>query len=60
MTDKTIKKDHNIIIENRQSMSISGITDVDSFNAHGVNMKFTPLYCEFAKLCVKAYCLHER
>ena len=32
MQDKTVKQNQNIILENRKSLSISGITDVDSFD----------------------------
>ena len=53
MQDKTIKKDHNIIIENRKSMSVSGITDVDSFDEKAIC-----LYTQLGELTVQGSSLH--
>lgn len=53
MQDKTIKKDHNIIIENRRSMSISGITDVDSFDEKAIC-----LYTQLGELTIQGRELH--
>ena len=53
MQDKTIRKDHNIIIENRKSMSISGITDVDSFDEKAIC-----LYTQLGELTVQGRELH--
>lgn len=36
MQDKTIKQNHNLILENRKNLSISGITDVDSFDEKAI------------------------
>ena len=32
------KQNHNIILENRKSLSISGITDVDSFDDREISL----------------------
>ena len=53
MQDKTVKKDQNIILENRRSMTISGITDVDSFDAREIS-----LYTQLGELIVKGRELH--
>lgn len=53
MQDKTIKKDHNIILENRGSMSISGITDVDSFDEKAIC-----LYTQLGELTIQGRELH--
>ncbi len=53
MQDKTVKKDHNIIIENRKSMSVSGITDVDSFDEKAIC-----LYTQLGELTVQGRELH--
>ena len=53
MQDKTIKKDHNIIIENRKSMTVSGITDVDSFDEKAIC-----LYTQLGELTIQGRELH--
>lgn len=53
MQDKVIKKDHNIILENRGSMSISGITDVDSFDEKAIC-----LYTQMGELTIQGRELH--
>lgn len=51
--DKTVKTDHNIILENRKSMTISGITDVDSFDEKAVC-----LYTQLGELTIQGKELH--
>ena len=38
MQDKTAKQNHNLILENRKSLSISGVTDVDSFDEQNITV----------------------
>ena len=47
------KQNHNIILENRKSLSISGITDVDSFDEREIS-----LYTELGELTVQGRELH--
>ena len=47
------KQNHNIILENRKSLSISGITDVDSFDEREIS-----LYTEMGELTVQGRELH--
>ena len=53
MEEKNIKKDHNIIIENRKSMNVSGITDVNSFDE-----KVICLYTQLGELTIQGKELH--
>ncbi|MCQ2490203.1 MAG: sporulation protein YabP [Ruminococcus sp.] len=53
MQDTTIRKDHGMIIENRKKMSVSGITDVDSFDEKAIC-----LYTELGELTVQGRELH--
>ena len=53
MQDKNVKTDHNIIIENRRTMTISGITDVDSFDEKAVC-----LYTQLGELTIQGKELH--
>ena len=53
MQDKTTKPNHNLILENRKSLSISGITDVDSFDERSVC-----LYTELGELTIQGRELH--
>lgn len=53
MQDKTLTKDSGIIIENRTSVRISGITDVDSFDE-----KTVCLYTELGELTIQGRGLH--
>lgn len=53
MQDKEIKKSHNLILENRKSLSISGITDVDSFDERTIC-----LYTELGELTIQGRELH--
>ena len=53
MQDKTASENQNIILENRRSLSISGITDVDSFDEREIS-----LYTHLGELTVKGRELH--
>ena len=53
MQDKTIKQNHNLILENRKSLSISGITDVDSFDEKEIS-----LYTHLGELTIQGRELH--
>ena len=53
MQDKTASENQNIILENRRSLSISGITDVDSFDEREIS-----LYTQLGELTVKGRELH--
>lgn len=51
--DNQIKPNHNLILENRKSLSISGITDVDSFDDRAVC-----LYTQLGELTIQGKELH--
>lgn len=51
--EKKIKKSHNIIMENRRTLSVSGIDDVDSFDENTVVM-----FTDMGVLTVKGEDLH--
>ena len=53
MQDKTVKQNQNIILENRKSLSISGITDVDSFDEKEIS-----LYTQLGELTIQGRELH--
>ena len=53
MQDKTAGKNQNIILENRRSLSISGITDVDSFDEKEIS-----LYTQLGELTIQGRELH--
>lgn len=53
MQEKNIKTNHNMILENRKSLSISGITDVDSFDE-----KTICLYTQLGELTIQGRELH--
>jgi len=53
MQDKTVKQNQNIILENRKSLSISGITDVDSFDEREIS-----LYTQLGELIIQGRELH--
>lgn len=53
MQDKNTKTEHNIILENRRTLTISGITDVDSFDEKAVC-----LYTQLGELTVQGKELH--
>ena len=51
--DKSLNKFHNVILENRNHMNISGVDDVDSFDEHSVVM-----FTQLGVLSVKGENLH--
>ena len=53
MQDKAIKVPHNIILEDRKALSISGVNDIDSFDE-----KLVVLYTELGELTIKGNNLH--
>ena len=53
MQDKTVKQNHNLILEDRKSLSISGITDVDSFDEREI-----VLYTQLGELTIQGRELH--
>ncbi len=53
MQEKSAKDNHNIIIENRKTMTVSGITDVDSFDEKAVC-----LYTQLGELTIQGRELH--
>lgn len=53
MQEKTVKQNHNMILENRKSLSISGITDVDSFDEKEIS-----LYTQLGELKIQGRELH--
>lgn len=46
-------KKHNIILEERSKLSISGVTDVESFDENEIS-----LYTTLGELSIKGKCLH--
>lgn len=53
MQDKNIKQNQNLILENRRNLSISGITDVDSFDEKAIC-----LYTQLGELTIQGKDLH--
>lgn len=51
--ENQIKPNHNLILENRKSLSISGITDVDSFDDKAIC-----LYTQLGELTIQGKELH--
>lgn len=51
--EKSQKQNHNLILENRKGLSISGITDVDSFDE-----KTICLYTQLGELTIQGRELH--
>lgn len=50
---QSLKTEHSVIIENRRTMTISGITDVDSFDE-----RMICLYTQLGELTIKGRELH--
>jgi sporulation protein YabP len=50
---KVVKKVHNIILEDRRSLMVSGVSDVDSFDEQTVM-----LYTELGELTIRGSDLH--
>ena len=53
MSEVSAVKKHNIILEERSKLSISGVTDVESFDENELS-----LYTTLGELSVKGKCLH--
>ncbi len=53
MSEVSAVKKHNIILEERSRLSISGVTDVESFDENEIS-----LYTTLGELSVKGKCLH--
>lgn len=53
MQDKNTKQNQNLILENRKNLSISGITDVDSFDEKAIC-----LYTQLGELTIQGRELH--
>lgn len=53
MQDKNAKTNQNLILENRKSLVISGITDVDSFDEEAIC-----LYTQLGELTIQGRELH--
>ena len=53
MQEKITRQDHSLILENRKKLSLSGVTDVDSFDE-----KLICLYTEMGELTIKGRELH--
>lgn len=51
--ERTIIKRHNIILEDRQKLSMSGVTDVESFDENEIS-----LFTSLGELVVRGKCLH--
>lgn len=51
--DKAIKLPHNIILEDRKLLSVSGVNDIDSFDE-----KLVVLFTELGELTIKGNNLH--
>jgi len=51
--EKQVKQNHNLILENRKSLSISGITDVDSFDEKAIC-----LFTQLGELTIQGRELH--
>ncbi len=50
---RTIKLPHNIVLENRKALMITGVSEVDSFDEHTVN-----LFTDMGELTIKGAELH--
>lgn len=50
---KVVKKIHNVILEDRHALTVSGVSDVDSFDEEAV-----VLYTEMGELTVRGTALH--
>ena len=50
---KTMKTPHNLILEGRRKLSLSGISDVDSFDDQTV-----VVYTDLGELCIRGHDLH--
>lgn len=53
MSEVSAVKKHNIILEERSRLSVSGVTDVESFDESEIS-----LYTTLGELSIKGKCLH--
>lgn len=53
MQEKITRQEHSLILEGRKKLSLSGVTDVDSFDEKIIN-----LYTEMGELTIKGRELH--
>ncbi len=53
MDEKRIKLPHNVIMEDRKTLSITGITDIDSFDEQTV-----VLFTDSGELLIKGFDMH--
>lgn len=53
MEEQTAKKEQNLILENRRSLTVSGMTDVDSFDDRVIK-----LYTQLGEMTVQGRELH--
>ena len=53
MQEKITRQEHSLILEGRKMLSLSGVTDVDSFDEKVIN-----LYTEMGELTIKGRELH--
>ena len=53
MNDDKIKMPHNLILKDRAQLTLSGVTDVDSFDENVITV-----YTDFGELTVKGEGLH--
>lgn len=53
MEEQTAKKEQNLILENRRSLTVSGMTDVDSFDDRVIK-----LYTQLGELTIQGRELH--
>lgn len=53
MSEVSAVKKHNIILEERSKLSVSGVTDVESFDENEIS-----LYTTLGELSIKGRCLH--
>ncbi|MBC8569803.1 sporulation protein YabP [Zongyangia hominis] len=50
---KVVKLPHNLILEDRRALSVSGVADIDSFDEQSV-----VLFTDLGELTIKGYNLH--
>lgn len=53
MSEVSAVKKHNIILEERSRLSVSGVTDVESFDESEIS-----LYTTLGEISIKGKCLH--
>nr|WP_317413807.1 sporulation protein YabP [uncultured Solibaculum sp.] len=50
---KTMKMPHNVILEDRRNLTVSGVSDVDSFDEQNITV-----FTDMGELAVRGYNLH--